>query len=292
MSRAWEEHVILAKDWLSPARRRVETIVCANHPSRRASLTCERCGSYACSDCAVDAPWGASVCVPCKARGGLCYPLLWERGNPFSPLCFARSAKAIVLDAPSLFANLPRGSLVRALGFSSWVVLCLTVTRLLADITELRFDVRDPLTQRALSLYGLSQLARHGVQTYGLVLVSALGFHALARGLGGSGSAALAVRAAAYGSVFLLFNAWSTLASTLAPYLTLASLIVSVLIQSYLYFSCLCTAATEHYGVSRARAELVAGATVGMLIPAMFGVTLLTGVLSQHAAHVAAWLWH
>lgn len=270
----------------------METIVCANHPSRRASLTCERCGSYACSDCAVDAPWGASVCAPCKARGGLCYPLLWERGNPWNPLCFAKSAKAIVLDAPSVFAHLPRGSLLRALGFSAWVVLCLTLTRLLADVTELRFDVRDPLTQRALSLYGLSQLARQGVQTYALVLVSAAGFHALARGLGGSGSAALAVRAAAYGSVFLLFNAGSTLASTLAPYLTLAALIVSLLTQSYLYFSCLCTAATEHYGVSRARAELIAGATVGMLVPAMFGATLLTGVMSQQAAHLATWLWH
>ena len=269
----------------------METIVCAYHPSRRASLTCERCGSYACSDCAVDAPWGASVCAPCKARGGLCYPLLWERGNPFSPLCFARSAKAIVLDAPSVFAHLPRGSLGRALGFSAWVVLCLTVSRLLADITELRFDVRDPLTQRALSLYGLSQLARNSVQTYGLVLVSAAGFHALARVLGGNGSAALAVRAAAYSSAFLLFNACSTLTSTLAPYLTLASLIVSVLMQSYLFFSCLCTAATEHYGVSRARAELAAGATVGMLLPAMFGATLLTGMLSQQAAHVIAWLW-
>ena len=162
---------------------------------------------------------------------------------------------------------------------------------LLADITELRFDVRDPLTQRALSLYGLSQLARNSVQTYGLVLVSAAGFHALARVLGGNGSAALAVRAAAYSSAFLLFNACSTLTSTLAPYLTLASLIVSVLMQSYLFFSCLCTAATEHYGVSRARAELAAGATVGMLLPAMFGATLLTGMLSQQAAHVIAWLW-
>ena len=269
----------------------METIVCAYHPSRRASLTCERCGSYACSDCAVDAPWGASVCAPCKARGGLCYPLLWERGNPFSPLCFARSAKAIVLDAPSVFAHLPHGSLARALGFSAWVVVCLTLCRLLADITELRFNFRDPLTQRALSLYGLSQLARHSVQTYGLVLVSAAGFHLLARLLGGSGSAVLAVRAAAYGSVFLLFNACSTLASTLAPYFTLASLIVSVLTQSYLYFSCLSTAATEHYGVSRARAELAAGATVGILVPAVFGTTLLTGLLSQQAGQVITWLW-
>jgi hypothetical protein len=259
---------------------------------RRASLTCERCGSYACSDCAVDAPWGASVCAPCKARGGLSYPLLWERGNPFSPLCFARSAKAIVLDAPSVFAHLPRGSLLRALGFSAWVVLCLTVSRLLADVAELRFDFADPFTQRALSLYGLSQLARQSLQTYGLVLISALGFHALARVLGGHGSAALALRAAAYGSAFLLFNACSTLTSTLAPYLTLASLIVSVLTQSYLYFSCLCTAATAHYGVSRSRAELAAGATVGMLVPAMIGTTLLTGVLSQHVAHALGWLWH
>ena len=81
----------------------METIVCANHPSRRASLTCERCGSYACSDCAIDAPWGVSVCAPCKARGALCYPLQWERGNPWSPRCFVQSARAILSEAPTLF---------------------------------------------------------------------------------------------------------------------------------------------------------------------------------------------
>jgi hypothetical protein len=260
----------------------VETIVCARHPARRASLTCERCGSFACSDCAVDAPWGTSVCAPCKARGGLRYPLAWERGNPFSPLCFARSARAILLDAPTLFANLPEGGVLRALGFSTWVALCLTFCSLLSDATRMRFDWSDVATQRAVSLYGLSQLARQAGQTYSLVILSALGFHVLARMLGGQGSALLALRAAAYGSAFLLFNAATTLTATLAPYLELAALVVSALTQAYFYFTCLSIAAIEHYGVSRSRAEVVAGTTVGMLVPGMVGTTLLIAVLCRY----------
>jgi hypothetical protein len=260
-----------------------ETMLCANHPARRASLTCERCGSYACSDCAVDAPWGTSVCAPCKDRGGLRYPLIWERGNPLSPLCFARSARAILLDAPTLFGNLPNGGVVRALGFSAWVVVCLTISTLLADASQMRFDWSDGPTQRAMSLYGLSQLARQGVQTYSLVLLSALGFHTAARVFGGHGSPALAIRASAYGSAFLLFNAVTTLTGTLAPFLELAALLVSALTQAYICFTCLCAAAIEHYGVSRPRAEVIAGATVGMLVPTMFGTTLLLAVLSNYA---------
>jgi hypothetical protein len=268
----------------------METNVCANHPARRASLTCERCGSYACSECAVDAPWGTSVCAPCKARGGLSYPLPWERGNPFNPLCFARSARTIVVDAEHLFANLPRGSVLRALGFSAWVALCLTASTLLADATQLRFDWSDGATQRALSLYGLSQLIRQSVQTYSLVLLSAAGFHVVARVLGGQGSAMLAIRAAAYGSVFLLFNAATTLTGTLAPAFEVAALIISAITQSYLYFTCLRTAAVEHYGVSRARGDVIAGATVGMLVPAMFGASLLVAVMSHQVERAAAWI--
>jgi hypothetical protein len=217
--------------------------------------------------------------------------LLWERGNPFNPLCFVQSARAILLDAPTLFANLPRGSVSRALGFSTWVAVSLTACTLLSDATQLRFDWSDARTQRVFSLYGISQLARQSLETYGLVLLSALGFHAITRCLGGRGSAVLAVRAAAYGSAFLLFNAITTLTITLAPYLELAALIVSALMQSYLYFSCLCAAATEHYGVSRARAELAAGATVGMLVPAMFAGTLLATMMSHRVERATAWLW-
>jgi hypothetical protein len=270
----------------------VETIVCANHPARRASLTCERCGSYACSDCAVDAPWGTSVCEPCKARGGLCYPLVWECGNPFNPLCFVRSARTILSDAPTLFANLPRGGVPRALGFSAWVALCLTLCTLLADAAQLRFDWSDGATQRAISLYGLAQLARQSAQTYGLVLFSAFGFHVAARASGGQGSASLAIRTAAYGSAFLLFNAVTTLAGTFAPPLAVAAFLLSAMTQAYFYFTCLRTAAIEHYGVSRARGEVVAGATVGILGPAMFGTSLLVALMSQQVERAAAWVFH
>ncbi|MET0386305.1 MAG: hypothetical protein ABW321_10125 [Polyangiales bacterium] len=217
--------------------------------------------------------------------------MLWERGNPFNPLCFARSARVILLDAPTLFANLPRGPVTRALGFSAWVAVALTASTLLSDATQLSFDWSDARTQRVVSLYGISQLARQACQTLGLVLLSALGFHMITRCLGGRGSAVLAVRAAAYGSAFLLFNVLTTFAITLAPPLELAALIVSALTQSYLYFSCLCAAAVEHYGVSRARAELAAGATVGMLVPAMFASTLLATLMSHRMERATAWLW-
>jgi hypothetical protein len=179
---------------------------------------------------------------------------------------------------------------LRELGFSAWVALCLTASTLLADATQLRFDWSDGATQRALSLYGLSQLIRQSVQTYSLVLLSAAGFHVVARVLGGQGSAMLAIRAAAYGSVFLLFNAATTLTGTLAPAFEVAALIISAITQSYLYFTCLRTAAVEHYGVSRARGDVIAGATVGMLVPAMFGASLLVAVMSHQVERAAAWI--
>ena len=268
----------------------METIVCANHPARRASLICERCGSFACSDCAMDAPWGASVCAPCKERGGLRYPLIWERGSLLDPLRFTRSARAILLDAPTLFANLPEGSVVRALAFSAWVTICLAMSRLLADALHMRFDWHDGPTLRMLALYALSQCARQAAQTYTLVLVSALGFFFAVRAFGGQGSGAIAVRAAAYGSAFLLYNVVTTLTGTLAPALEFAALVISAMTQAYFYFTCLSITAVEHYGVSRARAEMAAGVTVGVLAPSMLASMLLVAIASSYCDQFVSWL--
>jgi hypothetical protein len=273
-----------------PVGGSVETIVCANHPARRASLVCERCGSYACSDCAMDAPWGTSVCAPCKERGGLRYPLVWERGSLLNPLRFLRSAKAILLDAPTLFANLPEGGVARALAFSAWVAVCLALSRLLADALQMRFDWHDGPTLRTLALYALSQCVRQAVQTYTLVLISALGFYAAVRAFGGHGSGAIAIRAAAYGSAFLLYNVVTTLTGTLAPVLEFAALVVSAMTQAYFYFTCLSITAVEHYGVSRTRAEVVAGVTVGVLVPSMLASMLLVAVVSTYCDRLVSWL--
>src|SRR5262245_24834902 len=157
---------------LALARGSMETIVCASHPARRASLTCERCGDYACSECAIDSPWGVSVCAPCMTRGSLLYPLPWQRGSMCNPLRFARSARDVLLDAPTLFAYLPRAGLGRAVGFCAWVAVCLALCAVATESLELRVDVRDASMLRALSIYGASLFAEHVARTYLIVLLS------------------------------------------------------------------------------------------------------------------------
>ena len=216
------------------------------------------------------------------------YPLVWERGNLLDPRRFVRSARSILVDAPTLFANLPEGGVARALAFSAWVTLCLSASRLLADALHLHFDWHDGPTLRTLALYALSQCARQAVQTYTLVFISALGFFVAARAFGGHGSGAIAVRAAAYGSAFLLYNVVTTLTGTLAPALEFAALVVSGMTQAYFYFTCLSITAVEHYGVSRTRAEIVAGITVGVLAPSMLAAMLLVAVVSTECERLVS----
>ena len=268
----------------------METIVCSNHPARRASLTCERCGSYACSDCAIDAPWGISVCAPCKERGCLSYPLAWDTGNPWSPCCFVQSVRPILFEAPTLFRNLPEGSGVRALAFCAWIVVLLALSTLLGDAVDMRFDWSDPRTLRTLSLYGLSQFLRQAVQTYTLVLMLAAAFHALSRILGGAAPFSVALRVAAFGSAFLILNAVATLTARLMPMLELAALVFAAMLQAALFFSCLRSAALERYGLSRARAEVAAGAAVSVLVPSMLASMLLVAVFSAYWDRLAHWV--
>jgi hypothetical protein len=266
----------------------LETIVCATHPARRASLTCERCGDYACTDCAIDAPWGVSVCAPCQSRGALHYPLAWTSGSMLNPLRFIRSAHDILLDAPTLFANLPRGGVGRALGFCTWVAVCLATCSLITEIAELRVDWRDVPTLRALSVYGASRFVEHVARTYVIVFVTGAGFHLLARVFGGTASPSVAARTAGYGSAFLLYNAAITLAATLTPFVELAALVIGTLIQVYFYFTCFDTAAVEHYGVSRRRATAIAGATVALLVPCMFLALAVVMAVGIYAARLWA----
>ena len=268
----------------------VETIVCASHPARRASLTCERCGNYACSECAIDAPWGVSVCEPCKSRGSLWYPLAWERGSMLNPLRFARSARDVVLDAPTLFAYLPRGSLGRAVGFSAWVAVCLALCAVTSEALQLRLDFRDLPTLRALSIYSASLFAEHVLRTCVIVLICGFGFHLIARAFGGTASPSVAMRTAAYGSTFMLFNVATSLAIALAPYLELAALVSAALIQGYFFFTCLAIAAVEHYGVSRRRGEAIASVTLLMVVPCAFLAMAVITALGMYGARFSA-LW-
>lgn len=265
----------------------METTVCATHPTRRASLTCERCGSFACSECSVDAPWGTSMCSGCKVRGALRYPLAWEQGSPLSPLRFLRSAQVILRDAPTLFSHLPEGALGRALGFCAWIALCLSSSRLLADTLRLRLDWAQPRERHALLWHaGFSLLESLG-RTYGLVLISGLVFHMAARAFGGRASFEVALRTAAYGSAFLLYNVGITLVAAIAPFLELPGIAIMAMTQAYFYFTCLSLTGVERYGLPRARAEAAAGFTLGALLPSVVLVTLLFTLASSHVARYA-----
>lgn len=284
--------VTLREQYVSVPFDRMETIVCATHPARRASLTCERCGDFACSECAVDTPWGVSVCEPCKSRGALHYPLAWERGSLWNPLRFVRSARDILLDAPTMFANLPRGGVGRAFAFCTWVAVCLAICSLLTEAMQLRVDWRDVPTLRALAYYGASRFAEHVARTYVIVLVVGIGLHVSARALGGDAGPSIAARTAGYGSAFLLYNAVVTLAASVTPFFELPALVIGTLIQIYFFFACLDTAAAEQYGLSRSRSAAVAGATVALLLPCMFLALALVTALTLYATRVWSLLPH
>lgn len=259
-----------------------ETTVCATHPERHATLTCERCGSFACTECAVDAPWGTSMCSSCEVRGELRYPLLWEHGSPFSPLCFLRSAGLILRDAPQVFANLPEGRVSRALGFCAWIALCLASSTIVADAWLLQVDWGQAAERRAVFSYAALQLLVSFGRTYGLVLISAGGFHLAARAVGGNAEPQVALRTAAYGSAFLLYNVGITFLSAIAPWLELAGIVVVALTQGYFYFTCLSLTATTRYGLPKGRAETAAGFTLGALLPSVVLVTLLVTLTSNY----------
>jgi len=207
-----------------------------------------------------------------------------------NPLRFARSARDIVLDAPTLFTYLPRDGMGRAVGFSAWVAVCLALCVVTTEALQLRLDFSDLPTLRALSIYSASLFAEQVARTYVIVLVSGLGFHVIARAFGGAASPDVALRTAAYGSTFMLFNVATSLAFALAPKLELAALVSVVLIQGYFYFTCLAIAAVEHYGVSRRRGEAIAGATLLMVVPSAFLAMTLITALGMYGARFSA-LW-
>jgi hypothetical protein len=210
----------------------------------------------------------------------------------WNPLRFMRSARDVMLDAPTLFANLPRGGVWRAIGFCTWVAVCLAVCSLFTEIAQLHVDWRDVPTLRALGIYGTSRFVEHVARTYVIVIVTGVGFHLLARVFGGGAAPSVAAKTAGYGSAFLLYNAAITLASTLTPFVELTALVTGTLIQVYFYFTCFDVAAVEHYGVSRRRATVIAGATVALLVPCMFLALAVVTAVGLYAGRVWALLPH
>lgn len=210
----------------------------------------------------------------------------------WNPLRFMRSARDVMLDAPTLFANLPRGGVLRALGFCTWVAVCLAACSLVTEIAQLHVDWRDVPTLRALGIYGASRFAEHVARTYVIVIVTGAGFHLLARFFGGDAAPSVAAKTAGYGSAFLIYNAAITLASTLTPFVELAALVIGTLIQVYFYFTCFDVAAVEHYGVSRRRATVIAGATVALLVPCMFLALAVVTAVGIYAARLWSLLPH
>ena len=208
----------------------------------------------------------------------------------WNPLRFVRSAHDVLLDAPTLFANLPSGGSGRALGFCAWVASCLALCSLAIEVAQLNIDLRDVPTLRAVSIYGASSFAEHVARTFVLVLVSAFGFHVIARAFGGEAPASVAARTAGYGSAFLLYNGVTGVAASVMPFLELAVLVIASMIQGYFYFTCLGIAAVEHYGVSPRRGAAVAGVTVALLAPTLLLVTALISAVGVYATRFSIWL--
>ncbi len=85
--------------------------LCGLHPSSRARYVCERCGTYACSDCVRFGERGEVWCASCEARAPSTIP--WEqRGTIGWPRAIARTWTETVLSPVTFFSREPREAAV------------------------------------------------------------------------------------------------------------------------------------------------------------------------------------
>lgn len=168
---------------------------CEVHPGVPASITCPRCGSFACSECVADSLWGDEVCAACAARGALEYPLAWDKGDEPWPLRFWKATSSIVFDARQVFPHLPPGTVLRALGYAVAVEVLVGLAELIVLLLALA-------TRRALIPGTLAILFSDPVLVplRGLASATIIGltFHAIAVLLGGKAPLRTGMRGALY----------------------------------------------------------------------------------------------
>lgn len=184
---------------------------CAEHPESESTLTCARCGAYACDRCA---PRGATICGRCQER--LDVPLPWDARGHF----VTRYVRTIaVLATPwrgDPFGHLAPGSVPRSLGFAylSWLGMLLSILAPLEAFGRMVSEVPYFATFYVAFAIPLAAL-------YAGVAVLGLGvpMHVVARALGGRAPFAETLRASAYAQgygVWLSFAMVATLPASTA----------------------------------------------------------------------------
>jgi hypothetical protein len=159
---------------------------CAQHPARRAAITCRYCGGYACSECTVDTLWGQTLCTACEQRGAARFPVPWDLSPGLGT--FVATCRAVFTDLRLMFPNLPDGSVSRALGFASLVWVLLFVIDLLVHAIRSR-TIESELWIKG-ALLGLLYMA--------WVLAAGASFHVGQKALRGRATLTVCLRASAY----------------------------------------------------------------------------------------------
>lgn len=242
--------------------------VCAQHPARRASITCPHCGTYACGECTVDTLWGDVMCEACLAHGRAQYPLPWE--HSLSPITFVQSAYLLFAEAPHAFRHFPTGSVRRALGFALGIGVLLGA---LAGTTRWLFAARHWAAEApGVAVTFGAALLEVVPATFAFVLLIAVTFHATATLLGGRTVMATSLRAACYVSVVQLLEVANIVIDTILMGSGPITIIVRLVGVFFLVWD-LSLVAEHRFGLPRTRA-ISAG-----LLPALTLILLLLGLL-------------
>ncbi len=168
---------------------------CEVHPGVPASITCPRCGSFACSECVADSLWGDEVCAACAARGALEYPLAWDKGDEPWPLRFWKATSSIVFDARQVFPHLPPGTVLRALGYAVSVEILVALAEVIMLLLAL--TTRRAVIPGTLALL-LSDPVLVPLRGFASATLIGLTFHGIAVLLGGKAPLRTGMRAAFY----------------------------------------------------------------------------------------------
>lgn len=233
------------------------TAACAVHPDRRASITCRRCGSYACSDCTIDTLWGDTMCTGCEERGLAQYPIPWDR--EISVGSFIATAKAIIGNGDVVFRAFPTGSVARTWGFAASTY---AVTSIIS-LATMGIGHRPPASDALPVAVGFA-LGGATMLTY--LLVPAPVFQLAARMAGGHPDLKLTLRASAYVYAFtLLWVIASRLPMFIGVFVLLAC--VGLSLWAWVRFS------QARVGLTRTRAVFVTCIT--------WAVTIATAIVAQ-----------
>jgi len=252
---------------------------CAVHPGVPASITCPRCGSYACSECTADSLWGDEVCAACAQKGALEYPLAWDKGDDPLPSRFWRATMSVLFDARQVFPHLPKGSVARALGYAVLVEALVGIAELLMFLIAL--SSRRGLMPSAMAMVLSDPVV---VPLRGLASAALIGltFHGIAVLFGGKTSLGTSMRAALYLRAFDL--AWIPM--QIAVFLPLAGGVLQLMLtlaQVAFQGWALAMLARGRHGLGHGAALVAGAAPLAIAIAVYAAIQLGTLVLASSA---------